>query len=98
MTGRRCPARMPGCAGVKRHPELVRHIASLSDVTEPLLWRVVHGVHRGDPRIAQRPPRVRRSDARGVAVGPRGRHAGVGVRGRGVDVFSLTLMAHAPLP
>ena len=34
---------------------------------------VVRGAHRGDPRIAQRPPRVWRSDARGVPVGPRGR-------------------------
>ena len=40
-----------------------------------LTERVVHGVHRGDPRIAQRPPRVWRSDARGVPVGPCGRPA-----------------------
>jgi hypothetical protein len=40
---------------VKRHPELTPHIASPNDVTESLVRqrRVVHGVHRGDPRIAE---------------------------------------------
>jgi hypothetical protein len=36
---------------------------------------VVHRVHRGEPRIAVRPPRVRRRDARWVPVDPFGRAA-----------------------
>jgi hypothetical protein len=34
--------------------------------------RFIHGVHRGAPRIAEGPPRVRRSDAWGLPVDPRG--------------------------
>ncbi len=34
--------------------------------------RFIPGVHRGDPRVATRPPRGWRSVARGVPVGPRG--------------------------
>jgi transposase len=38
---------------VKRHPELTPHVASPSDVTDGLVsFRIVHGVHRGAPRIA----------------------------------------------
>ena len=37
--------------------------------------RVVHGVHRGDPRRERTPSIARRATARGVPVGPRGRAA-----------------------
>ena len=80
--------------GVKRHPELTlwRHQELTPLVLmamPPLTERVAHGVHRGDPRIAERPPRVWRSNARGVPVGPRGR-AAVQVRTVVMPAFART--------
>ena len=44
-------------------------------VLAPPAERIVPEVHGGDPRIAQRPSQVWRSDARGVPVDPRGQVA-----------------------
>src|SRR5512132_463961 len=46
---------------VGRHDKLTPHVASHGNVTEGLVSRqrrIVHGVHRGDPRIAEWPPRA----------------------------------------